>query len=64
MNTANLVMQIMDKAGIRAELLSLGGSGVVEKVQLETNKTLEQTSTTGQSKTTKPHLEFPPNSLW
>lgn len=67
-NTASLVMQIMDRAGIRAELLYLGGNnGVVEKTQHETNNTHEQqqqqkTSYTSQSKTatTKPQLDLPP----
>ena len=70
-STASLVVQIMDRAGIRAELLRLGGNGVVEKGQRESNNTHEQqqqqqqqqqkTSSTGQSETTtKPHLGFPP----
>jgi hypothetical protein len=44
-NEASLVMQIMDKAGIRAELLYLGSNKVVEKGQHETNNTQEITST-------------------
>ncbi|MDP8906737.1 MAG: M20/M25/M40 family metallo-hydrolase [Thermoproteota archaeon] len=64
-NTASLVMQIMDRAGIRAELLYLGGNGVVEKGQLETNNTHEQQqqkTSNGQSKTAtaKPQLDLPP----
>ncbi len=60
-STARLVMQIMDKAGIRAELLYFGRNGVAEKGQHETDNTQGQTCTTGQSKTTnKPLLEFPP----
>ncbi len=58
-NTASLVMQIMDKAGIRAELLFLGSNGVIEKGQHETNNTHEHTSSS-QSKTTKPNSVFLP----
>jgi acetylornithine deacetylase/succinyl-diaminopimelate desuccinylase-like protein len=61
-NTASIVMQIMDKSGIRAELLYLGRNKVVDKGQLVTDNTQVQTSSTDQSKTTttKPHLGFPP----
>ena len=61
-STASLVMQIMDKAGIRAELLYLGRNGVAEKGrQHETDSTQGQTSTDkSETTTTKPHLEFPP----
>ena len=59
-STASIVMQIMDRAGIRAELLYLGKIGVVDKWQHATNNTQEQTSTNQSKTTTKPHLEFPP----
>ncbi len=61
-NTPSIVMQIMDKSGIRAELLYLRRNEVVDKGQIATNNTQVQTSSTDQSKTTttKPHLGFPP----
>jgi hypothetical protein len=61
-SAASLVMQIMDRAGIHAELLYLGRDGVMEKGRRhETDNTKEQKTSPIQSKstTTKTNLEFP-----
>lgn len=61
-SAASLVMRIMHKAGIHAELLYLDRNGVMEKGQQhEIDNTKGQKTSPGQSKTTtsKPHLEPP-----
>ncbi|MEJ7642434.1 MAG: hypothetical protein WKF36_09615 [Candidatus Nitrosocosmicus sp.] len=65
-STASLVMQIMDKAGISAELLYLGSNGVAGKGrQHETNNTQGQQNThrpiQNKHQTT---FGVSPNSLW